>query len=106
MRSSSLVTRAVTVFGVGTTCSIPRFYSSTGKAQCVADDTSSGNKSYDCVVLGAGSGGIAFAKRAASYGATVAIVEGNKYGGTCVNVGCVPKKIMFNASQVAGTRLF
>ena len=102
MRSSSLVTRAVTVFGVGTTCSIPRFYSSSGKAQCVAEDaTSSTTKHYDCVVLGAGSGGIAFAKRAASYGATVAIVEGNKYGGTCVNVGCVPKKIMFNASSVA-----
>lgn len=43
------------------------------------------------------------AKRAASYGAKVAIVESNRYGGTCVNVGCVPKKIMFNASHVAET---
>lgn len=55
----------------------------------------------DCLVIGAGSGGIAFAKRAASYGASVVVVEGKKYGGTCVNVGCVPKKIMFNASMVA-----
>lgn len=43
------------------------------------------------------------AKRAASYGAKVAIIESNRYGGTCVNVGCVPKKIMFNASHVAET---
>lgn len=43
------------------------------------------------------------AKRAAGYGAKVAIVENNRYGGTCVNVGCVPKKIMFNASHVAET---
>lgn len=46
---------------------------------------------------------MAFAKRAAGYGATVAIVEGDRYGGTCVNVGCVPKKIMFNAAQVLET---
>ena len=43
------------------------------------------------------------AKRSASYGANVAIVESHRYGGTCVNVGCVPKKIMFNASHVAET---
>jgi Pyridine nucleotide-disulphide oxidoreductase len=43
------------------------------------------------------------AKRAAGYGAKVAIVESHRYGGTCVNVGCVPKKIMFNASHVAET---
>ncbi len=55
---------------------------------------------YDLVVIGAGSGGLACAKRAASHGASVAIIEGSKYGGTCVNVGCVPKKVMFNASHV------
>lgn len=38
-------------------------------------------QSFDCVVIGAGSGGIAFAKRAASYGASVAVIEGKKYGG-------------------------
>lgn len=60
-------------------------------------------KIYDLVVIGAGSGGMATAKRAASYGASVAIIEGKKYGGTCVNVGCVPKKVMFNAAHVLET---
>eukprot|EP01054_Gregarina_sp_Poly1_P008681 Gregarina_sp_Poly_1__8680@NODE_517_length_7789_cov_181_285159_g84_i1_p2_GENE_NODE_517_length_7789_cov_181_285159_g84_i1NODE_517_length_7789_cov_181_285159_g84_i1_p2_ORF_typecomplete_len436_score60_98Pyr_redox_2/PF07992_14/1_3e56Pyr_redox_3/PF13738_6/7_2e17Pyr_redox/PF00070_27/0_0011Pyr_redox/PF00070_27/7_3e03Pyr_redox/PF00070_27/3_5e10Pyr_redox/PF00070_27/2_3e03Pyr_redox_dim/PF02852_22/1_8e12FAD_oxidored/PF12831_7/1e08FAD_oxidored/PF12831_7/3_6e03GIDA/PF01134_22/6_7e07GIDA/PF01134_22/48GIDA/PF01 len=55
---------------------------------------------YDLFVIGGGSGGISCARRAASYGAKVAVVEGNKWGGTCVNVGCVPKKIMWWASQV------
>jgi glutathione reductase (NADPH) len=54
-------------------------------------------------VIGGGSGGLACAKRAASYGARVAVVEGKAYGGTCVNVGCVPKKVMFNAASVAET---
>jgi glutathione reductase (NADPH) len=58
---------------------------------------------YDLVVIGGGSGGISCAKRAAAYGASVAIIEGKKYGGTCVNVGCVPKKVMFNAAHVMGT---
>lgn len=55
------------------------------------------------IVIGGGSGGIACAKRAASYNAKVAIIEGSRYGGTCVNVGCVPKKVMFNASHVMET---
>jgi glutathione reductase (NADPH) len=46
---------------------------------------------YDYFVIGAGSGGIASARRAASYGAKVAVVEKARLGGTCVNVGCVPK---------------
>jgi glutathione reductase (NADPH) len=58
---------------------------------------------YDYVVIGAGSGGIASAKRAASYGAKVAIVEFKALGGTCVNVGCVPKKVMWNAASIAET---
>ncbi len=49
---------------------------------------------YDLIVLGAGSGGLAAAKRAASYGANVAIVEGDRVGGTCVIRGCVPKKLL------------
>lgn len=60
-------------------------------------------KVYDFVVVGGGSGGLACAKRAAGYNATVAIIEGSRWGGTCVNVGCVPKKVMFNASHVVET---
>lgn len=56
---------------------------------------------YDLIVLGGGSGGIASAVRAAKYGANVAVVEQNYLGGTCVNLGCVPKKVMFNASMIA-----
>ena len=58
---------------------------------------------FNAIVIGAGSGGLAFAKRAAGYGASVAIIEAGRYGGTCVNVGCVPKKVMFNAAHVAET---
>ena len=49
---------------------------------------------FDLLVIGAGSGGIASARRAASYGARVGVVEMGRLGGTCVNVGCVPKKVM------------
>ncbi len=54
---------------------------------------------FDLIVLGAGSGGLAAAKRAASYGAKVAIIEVNKIGGTCVIRGCVPKKLMVYAAN-------
>src|SRR5215475_16044397 len=57
--------------------------------------------SFDYVVIGAGSGGLASAQRAAEYGAKVAIVESGRLGGTCVNLGCVPKKIMWNAADIA-----
>ena len=50
-------------------------------------------RSFDLIVIGAGSGGLAAAKKAASYGASVAIVEGDLVGGTCVIRGCVPKKL-------------
>ncbi len=53
---------------------------------------------FDLIVLGAGSGGLAAAKRAASYGARVAIVEGSRVGGTCVIRGCVPKKLLVYGS--------
>lgn len=56
---------------------------------------------FDLIVLGGGSGGIATAVRAAKYGAKVALVEKSHLGGTCVNLGCVPKKVMFNASMMA-----
>ena len=57
--------------------------------------------SYDFVVLGGGSGGLAAAQRAAEYGARVVVIEPARLGGTCVNVGCVPKKVMWNAAQLA-----
>jgi len=56
---------------------------------------------FDFVVMGAGSGGLAAAQRAAEYGARVAIVESGRLGGTCVNLGCVPKKVMWNAADIA-----
>jgi glutathione reductase (NADPH) len=55
---------------------------------------------FNLVVIGAGSGGLAAAKRAASYGARVAIVEGDRVGGTCVIRGCVPKKLMVYGSAM------
>ena len=57
--------------------------------------------SYDFVVLGGGSGGLAAAQRAAEYGARVVVIEPARLGGTCVNVGCVPKKVMWNAAMLA-----
>ena len=54
---------------------------------------------FDLIVIGAGSGGLAAAKRAARYGAKVAIIEVNKIGGTCVIRGCVPKKLMVYAAN-------
>ncbi len=59
--------------------------------------------SFDLIVIGGGSGGIAAARRAAAHGARVALVEPRNLGGTCVNVGCVPKKVMFNAATVGET---
>ena len=56
---------------------------------------------FDLIVIGGGSGGLAAAQRAAEYGARVALVEAHRLGGTCVNVGCVPKKIMWNAAELA-----
>ncbi len=56
---------------------------------------------FDLLVIGGGSGGLAHAQRAAEYGATVAVVESGPLGGTCVNVGCVPKKVMWYASHLA-----
>ncbi|GMR18703.1 MAG: glutathione-disulfide reductase [Gammaproteobacteria bacterium] len=59
------------------------------------------SKHYDYLVIGGGSGGIASARRAASYGAKVVLFESGAIGGTCVNVGCVPKKVMWNTASVA-----
>ncbi|MGY1409848.1 glutathione-disulfide reductase [Luteimonas sp. A611] len=58
---------------------------------------------FDLVVLGGGSGGLAGAFRAAGHGARVALLEPGELGGTCVNVGCVPKKAMWIAAELAGS---
>ena len=58
-------------------------------------------KHYDYISIGGGSGGIASINRAASYGKKCAIIEANQLGGTCVNLGCVPKKVMWYGAQVA-----
>ena len=58
-------------------------------------------KHYDYIAIGGGSGGIASVNRAASYGKKCAIIEVKHLGGTCVNVGCVPKKVMFYGAQIA-----
>jgi glutathione reductase (NADPH) len=56
---------------------------------------------FDYICIGGGSGGIASANRAARYGQKVAIIEAKDLGGTCVNLGCVPKKAMWYAGQIA-----
>jgi len=61
------------------------------------------NGPFDYIVVGGGSGGIASARRAAALGARVLLVESGRLGGTCVNVGCVPKKVLFNTASIAHT---
>lgn len=56
---------------------------------------------YDLLVIGAGSGGMSTARRAAEYGAKVAICEEKALGGTCVNAGCIPKKLLVYAAEFA-----
>lgn len=58
---------------------------------------------YDLIVIGGGSGGIGCGKRSASHGKKVLCVERDRLGGTCVNVGCVPKKVMWSAAHIADT---
>lgn len=55
---------------------------------------------FDLIAIGGGSGGLAVAQRAAEHGARTALVEAGRLGGTCVNVGCVPKKVMYNAARL------
>ncbi|RIY31267.1 glutathione-disulfide reductase [Psittacicella melopsittaci] len=59
-----------------------------------------GKYDFDLLVLGGGSGGIATANRAAIYGAKVGVIEAKDLGGTCVNVGCVPKKVLWNGANL------
>jgi glutathione reductase (NADPH) len=58
-------------------------------------------REFDLLVIGGGSGGLGAAQRAVEYGARVALFEPARLGGTCVNVGCVPKKVMWNAAEMA-----
>lgn len=58
-------------------------------------------REFDIIAIGGGSGGIATMNRAAEYGAKTAVIEGNLLGGTCVNIGCVPKKIMWYGAGVS-----
>ena len=60
-------------------------------------------REYDIIAIGGGSGGSATMNRAAMHGAKAAVIEGNIIGGTCVNVGCVPKKVMWYGAQVSET---
>uniref|UniRef100_A0A914EEJ7 Glutathione reductase n=1 Tax=Acrobeloides nanus TaxID=290746 RepID=A0A914EEJ7_9BILA len=55
-------------------------------------------KEFDYLVIGGGSGGIASARRAREFGVSVGLIENSRLGGTCVNVGCVPKKVMWNCA--------
>ena len=59
------------------------------------------DQAFDLICVGGGSGGLACAQRAAEYGAKAAVIESGRLGGTCVNVGCVPKKVMWNAASLA-----
>lgn len=70
-------------------------------ASSVASLHMSDENKFDYLVIGGGSGGIASARRAAAYGAKVGLIERQAMGGTCVNVGCVPKKVMFNAASIS-----
>jgi glutathione reductase (NADPH) len=54
---------------------------------------------YDLFTIGAGSGGVRASRMAAAYGARVAVAEDRRLGGTCVNVGCIPKKLLVYASH-------
>lgn len=62
--------------------------------------TESANTEFQFIVIGGGSGGVATARRAAQHGAKVLLIEAGRLGGTCVNVGCVPKKVMWHAAQL------
>lgn len=59
------------------------------------------NRHFDLIIIGGGSGGLAVAEQAARFGRRVAVVESGKMGGTCVNNGCVPKKVMWYAAHLA-----
>jgi glutathione reductase (NADPH) len=81
----------------------PSFFRRSASTLYMSSEDGGDEFDYDFLVIGGGSGGIASARRAATYGAKVAVVEKARLGGTCVNVGCVPKKVMWNAASIAET---
>ncbi|XP_051930899.1 glutathione reductase isoform X1 [Hippocampus zosterae] len=78
--------------------SVTRLFSSFGVFRRKMTASTSEVTRFDFLVVGGGSGGLAGARRAAELGANAAVIESHKLGGTCVNVGCVPKKVMWNAA--------
>ena len=82
-----------------TTAPMGMLPSATLRAQQRTNAVVMADEHFDYLVIG-GSGGIASGRRAAAHGAKVAVIERDRLGGTCVNVGCVPKKVMFNAATV------
>lgn len=80
------------------TLSSPSFFSTRFAQLSQAEPTQS---HYDYLVIGGGSGGVASARRAAQHGAKTLLIEGDAMGGTCVNIGCVPKKVMWAATSVS-----
>jgi glutathione reductase (NADPH) len=70
-------------------------------ALSVTTERAVSTEAFDLISIGGGSGGLACAQRAAEFGAKAAVIESGRLGGTCVNVGCVPKKIMWNAAGLA-----
>src|SRR3954465_11905177 len=70
-------------------------------ARCSSVAASSGSRTADLVILGAGSGGYACALRAAELGLSVIMVERDKVGGTCLHRGCIPTKALLHAAEVA-----
>jgi len=90
--------QAADAWAVGAAARAPRTVVST--ATSTADVRMAEGNHFDYLVIGGGSGGISSARRAAAHGAKVAVIERARLGGTCVNVGCVPKKVMFNAGDV------
>ncbi|KAF6814956.1 glutathione reductase [Colletotrichum sojae] len=100
-RTSTVASRAAATAATAAPtriASIQRHLSST--ARIMAPIT----KETDFLVIGGGSGGLGAARKASGqFGAKAMIVEGSRLGGTCVNVGCVPKKVTFNAAAIAET---
>lgn len=62
------------------------------------------NNAFDFIVIGAGSGGVRASRIAAKHGVRVAVIENSDLGGTCVNLGCIPKKLFANAAQFHDTK--
>jgi glutathione reductase (NADPH) len=74
-----------------------------GRTPLLGTEFTVSTSNFDLIAIGGGSGGLACAQRAAEYGARAVVIESGRLGGTCVNVGCVPKKVMWNAAGIAAS---